>query len=140
MTTFTVPGRPQGKGRPRFSGGRVHTPKKTADYERRVAMEAIAGGVRMIDGAVSLMIVATFRAPTRLPRRVRQEMEDCGAPHTGHLDCDNIAKAIADALNGVAYRDDAQVALLSVVKIHGPEPGVSVSVGPLILTSGGGVG
>ena len=31
-------------------------------------------------------------------------------------DADNIAKIICDALNGIAYQDDAAVAELSVVK------------------------
>lgn len=31
-------------------------------------------------------------------------------------DCDNIAKSICDALNGIAYRDDRQIATLAVRK------------------------
>lgn len=33
-------------------------------------------------------------------------------------DCDNIAKTILDALNGLAYDDDAQVVYLSVYKLY----------------------
>lgn len=35
--TFTVPGEPRGKGRPRFSGGRAYTDSETRAYERKIA-------------------------------------------------------------------------------------------------------
>lgn len=35
---------------------------------------------------------------------------------TGKPDCDNIAKAVLDALNGVAFDDDSQVVTLVVRK------------------------
>ena len=33
-----------------------------------------------------------------------------------HKDCDNIAKIILDALNGIAYKDDKQIVMLNVEK------------------------
>ena len=41
-----------------------------------------------------------------------------GAFYTKKPDCDNIAKIILDALNGIAYDDDSQVAMLNVVKLY----------------------
>lgn len=41
-------------------------------------------------------------------------------------DCDNIAKIICDALNGVAYDDDKQIVALKVTKIYSDEPRVIV--------------
>ena len=43
-------------------------------------------------------------------------------------DCDNIAKIICDALNGVAYDDDKQIVALKVTKIYSAEPRVLVWV------------
>ena len=43
-------------------------------------------------------------------------------------DTDNIAKAILDALNGVAYYDDAQVVELHVVKKYSDEPRAEVMI------------
>lgn len=43
-------------------------------------------------------------------------------------DTDNIAKAICDALNGVAYRDDAQICCLTVQKQYSEMSAVSVRI------------
>ena len=43
-------------------------------------------------------------------------------------DCDNIAKIILDALNGLAYDDDAQVVQLSVKKQYGIADHVTVTL------------
>ena len=43
-------------------------------------------------------------------------------------DADNIAKAILDALNGLAYYDDAQVVHLEVQKRYSNEPRAEVFI------------
>lgn len=39
-------------------------------------------------------------------------------------DCDNLAKSVLDALNGIAYNDDSQITSLHVVKEYGTQPKV----------------
>jgi len=41
-------------------------------------------------------------------------------------DTDNIAKSILDSLNGIAYKDDKQVVMLTVEKWYAEVPSVSV--------------
>jgi Holliday junction resolvase RusA-like endonuclease len=41
-------------------------------------------------------------------------------------DFDNIAKIVCDALNGVAWHDDAQIVNAQVIKLYGVEPCVKV--------------
>jgi len=43
-------------------------------------------------------------------------------------DCDNIAKNICDALNGIAYPDDRQISILLVHKIYDTSPFVEVEI------------
>ncbi|MEX5590971.1 RusA family crossover junction endodeoxyribonuclease, partial [Pseudomonas urmiensis] len=43
-------------------------------------------------------------------------------------DADNIAKAVTDALNGLAYKDDSQIVILSVYKQYGETPQVGVTI------------
>ena len=43
-------------------------------------------------------------------------------------DCDNIAKAVLDALNGLAYKDDSQVTELTVRKLYAEEGSVGVRI------------
>lgn len=96
---FTIPGRPIGKRRPRVTlrGRRaiVYTPKESREYEERVAWEAKAAGVTILQGPVSVRIVAYIAGRRR-------------------ADADNLAKSILDGLNGVAYEDDSQVVTLEV--------------------------
>ena len=43
-------------------------------------------------------------------------------------DIDNVIKAVLDALNGIAYKDDARVVELEARKVYGNEPGVAVEI------------
>lgn len=43
-------------------------------------------------------------------------------------DMDNIVKVVADALNGVAYHDDVQIALVQAKKCYSAVEGLDVTV------------
>lgn len=130
--TFTIEGIPQGKERARTvrnTYGRVmtYTPRKTRDYEKLVSM-AYGYGPRFQDNPVSITILAVFPIPKSYSKK-RKELCLSGAelPKT-KPDLDNIAKAILDGLNGIAYNDDKQVAQLCVTKRYGNQPLVKVYV------------
>ena len=48
--------------------------------------------------------------------------------YTKKVDCDNLAKIVLDSLNGIAYKDDAQIFELSVKKLYADEPRVVVTL------------
>lgn len=106
--TFFVPGRPVGKGRPRFTRqGHAYTPDKTKAYETLVKLcWKEAGGVKLT-GPVFARIYARFAIPKSYPKSKAEKLRGHG--YTGKPDADNIAKAVLDALNGLAYDDDSQV-------------------------------
>lgn len=87
------------------------------EYKRTIAFayRLAARGVRFDDGPVHVTVIAVFPRP-----KTRQAVDWPGAdgdrPHTAKPDADNLAKAVLDALNGTAWRDDAQVSRLHVVK------------------------
>jgi Holliday junction resolvase RusA-like endonuclease len=56
----------------------------------------------------------------------------------GRPDVDNLAKLAMDALNGVFWIDDAQIADLTVTKRYRDTPGTSVSITMLTGTKGEG--
>lgn len=132
MTTFTIPGKPMGQPRARFARigtfVRSYDPKEATSYKATVAQFAQAAGVKPIAGPVIVTITAYMPRPQRLCRK----RDDPGVlPATCKPDCDNIGKIICDALNGVAYADDAQVVDLHVFKRYhqlGGMPGVMVTV------------
>lgn len=107
--TFTVPGKPQGKGRPRFSRGRTYTPKKTVEYEALIKRCYLLHGGVKLEGAVRLRILVLYPIPKKTKAIDRQLMVQGHILPTKKPDGDNIEKAVADALNGVAYDDDSQI-------------------------------
>ena len=132
MSSFTVHGEPQGKARPRAvkqSGiMRVYTPQKTKDYEREIATAYKTQCNGMFSGAVEMEIHAYYTIPKSASRkRVLDMVSDKERP-TKKPDGDNIAKAVCDALNGVAYKDDAQVVDLTVRKYYSKLPYIQVFI------------
>ena len=66
-----------------------------------------------LEGPVAMSIVAIFPRPGRLIWKKRPMPRE---PHISRPDVDNCFKAVADALTGLAYRDDAQVSSMSFTK------------------------
>ena len=125
--TFFVPGTPKGKGRPRFSrkSGRAYTPAQTAAYESTVAYagHTAMGGKSLLEGPVGVKMTAVFGIPASWSTKRKRE----ALHHTSKPDADNIAKC-CDALNGIVWKDDAQVARISISKVYGEVPGLHVFV------------
>jgi len=132
--TFTIPGEPVAKGRPRsfVRGGHVahYTPEKTARYENLVklaAQQAMAGRLPL-EGAVYLVVRASMGIPVSWSVKRRIAAASGTVTPTKRPDLDNIVKAVKDGLNGVAWRDDAQVIELHAIKRYSATPSVYVQV------------
>jgi Holliday junction resolvase RusA-like endonuclease len=129
---FTVPGTPRAKQRPRMNTLThvVYTPPETREYEQEVKLAYIAkfGKIPRFakDKALSLSIKAYFSTPESMPLRKKLFLTATNAPHIKKPDGDNIIKTVADALNGLAYRDDAQICHEEIFKIYGDPPRVEV--------------
>ena len=119
--TFEVPGKPRGKARPRFARGRAYTPAETAAYENLVGLMYKQAGGQCLEGPIDLHITAYFPIPPSAPKAKRAQMASGCIQHTIRPDADNLAKAILDGLNGIAFTDDKQVWRLAVEKRYGPE-------------------
>lgn len=119
MIYFFVPGKVQGKARPRFSSrsGTVYTPGKTKSYERQIAEAYEAQHGPCFDGAVMVVIEAVFPIPKSWPRAKKAEAA-AGKLAPGKPDIDNILKVVLDGLNGIAYKDDKQVTMTQCKKIY----------------------
>ena len=125
--TFAIPGDPVGKARPRFSG-HAYTPDKTKAYEDRVRWAYRAAHGPTFDGPVKLRIVARYRIPKSAPKKTREAMDAGRIAPTKRPDLDNVCKIIMDALNGMAYADDAQVCEITAGKSYAVEPRVTVQI------------
>ena len=136
---FIIPGDPTGKGRPQFSTVNGHavarTPKKTRDYEAFVKMCYLnsASKLDFIDGYVYAQIDCFYAIPKSYSKKKRQLIEAGLMFPDKKPDCDNIAKGILDALNGIAYNDDKQVIELHVYKRFTERPRVEVTIKELTV-------
>lgn len=110
-----VPGKVVGKMRPRFTtaGGaaRAYTPRKSLEFENRVAAEYRKQGGRLHRGAVQVTVAYRRPLPKSLPRYRSGEWDEVKP------DLDNVAKSVLDALNGLAYEDDSSVVMLTAYRL-----------------------
>jgi Holliday junction resolvase RusA-like endonuclease len=137
--SFSIPGVAVGKGRPRIStrGGfaRAYTPAPTVVYEAQVAAagkQAMAdAGLELLETPLNVRIDVFVQIPKSFSKKKREQALTAEI-FPGRPDIDNVAKAILDALNGVAYKDDDQVVNLSVSKRYAIDPFVSVRISEVL--------
>ncbi len=136
MFSFFVPGQPQGKGRPRHKGKITYTPRKTKEYEKQVVKCFTDKYPKYIpieeNMAVMIGIVAQYKIPKSLSKAKKALIAEGNVYPLVKPDCDNIGKAIMDALNGYAYKDDKQVVNCLIEKkyaVNDEDIGVKVFVG-----------
>ena len=112
MASFIYQGPVRGQERPRFGQGRTYESDKAKAYKDDLASAYRAqDGTRFEKGTPVAVFIHAFRPlPKDRPKRVVSE------PWTVKPDADNVAKAVLDALNGVAWADDSQVVRVTVWK------------------------
>ncbi len=132
---FTIQGEPKGKGRPRFAKQgkyvRTYTPDDTVYYENLVKMEYIrqCKDFKFADDTqLDMRIMAYYSIPARTSKKRKKLMVDKILRPTKKPDWDNIGKIVADSLNGIAYRDDAQIVDSMVRKFYSENPRVEVKI------------
>lgn len=133
VVTFTVPGEPKGKQRPRVANmngyARAYTPRQTVNYENWVkACYYEQVGQQQLKPPIAAHIKGVFPIPKSTSKKQRAAMIAGKTLHTKKVDCDNLAKIILDSLNSIAYHDDAGIARLTVEKVYGEQPQVEVTL------------
>lgn len=135
--TFHVPGVPVAKGRARITtrGGKVRsfTPPKTVAFEGLVSLaaERAMDGADPIVGPVHLALYVQLPIPQSWSGKKKLAalsgtLQPCSRP-----DLDNYIKSVCDGGNGILWRDDSQVVLLTATKRYAEVPGLDVEVLPL---------
>lgn len=127
MTPLFVPGAPAPQGSKRHVGRGVlvESSKAVGPWRERVALAAHAHGVELIeDGPVLVRLDFVMPRPRSAPKTRT-------AAATKRPDVDKLARAILDALTGIAWRDDSQVIELSATKaiaLPGEPSGVQILI------------
>lgn len=135
---FFAEGLPKGQPRPRaFSRGghaAVYDPGTAEGWKGQIA---IAAQPHLPNAPIVCPVsLELWFAMPRPKSHFRTRIDGYGllkddAPtwHIGKPDCDNLAKAVLDALTTLRmWADDALVASLSVSKVYGERPGCSVKI------------
>jgi Holliday junction resolvase RusA-like endonuclease len=125
-----IDGAPVGKGRPRFvrQSGQVYTPPRTANYEavlQWAAQLAMAGRAPLTGPLAAILTAYMPTAPSWSKKKLAAAL--AGEIRPRLPDWDNLAKA-TDALNGVVWRDDSQVADGRVIKLYSDRPRLEIEV------------
>ncbi len=129
VVSFTIPGEPKAKQRPRVAKGHAYTPEQTVNYENWVKacyLESV--GQEKLEGEIRATIVAYFKVPKSASKKDKLAMLSSAKKPTKKPDVDNIAKIILDPLNLLAYDDDKQIVELRVAKRYSEQPRVEVQL------------
>jgi crossover junction endodeoxyribonuclease RusA len=131
--SFVVRGAPVAKGSmrvvPTQRGPRVVHSSKLAHWEnliREAALKAIpqCWPVHNAINAVMVFFLPRPKYHRRPDGTLRKKY--CEAPHLSYPDLDKLARAVLDALTGIAWRDDSQVAYMMASKQYADAPGCEI--------------
>lgn len=107
------------------------TPDNTVLYENLIKDQYLnhCNGLYLERGIpVTLRIVARYLPPKSTSKKRTQDMMEGRELPLKKPDIDNIVKVVADALNGVAYHDDTQIAYVAAKKAYSAVEGLDITV------------
>lgn len=132
---FTVMGEPRGKQRAKtYRHGnftKTVTPEQTVVYENLIALEYRRQCMDFRFGdktMLAITIEAHFSIPKSASKKNRALMIEKMLRPVKKPDGDNIIKVVCDALNGLAYHDDAQIVDMVVRKYYAESPKLVISI------------
>lgn len=132
---LTIPGKPFGKQRPRVTkAGIAYTPQETVNYENFIKLLYIQQYKDLkLEGPLRMIIRAFYKIPKNASKKDKKLMEQNIIRPTKKPDMDNIIKIIADALNGLAYRDDSQIVECTIEKYFSDEERVEIEIEEMLV-------
>ena len=127
---FVVPGRPQEKQRPRWSKTRMYSPIETVNYETYVKEMFVISYPDFVplEGPLRMTIIAYLMIPKSTSKKRAKMMADRIIIPEKRPDWDNLGKIVSDALEGLAYKRDSQIATGIVHKRYSNQPRLEIEV------------
>ena len=129
--SFPLPSKPQ--ARPRFNSRqkRAYEDKGMTNYKQTIGYYAMAARPELIDkGAVMVEVCFYIQAPQYLlkSKKKRQLVEREVLYCDKKPDIDNYFKAVTDAVNGIMYKDDGQIAVMICRKVYSLNPRTELEI------------
>lgn len=123
--------KPSGKQRHSGSGRSAYTPKETVRAESiiktYVKIEMLKKNIKMSTSHIKLSIIYYFK------RTKHTIKTDSYHFRSKKPDSDNLDKLVMDSMNGVLYKDDAQVCILHCEKRYNDIEGIHLSAEEMSL-------
>ena len=144
-----IPGEPVGKQRAKVFPVRTRTgliirrgvtPEKTVNYETliRQLFAVKYPAFEPLEGPLALTVEAFLLIPKSASGKKRAAMADGEIIPEKRPDFDNLAKTAADALQGVAFRNDSQIAEAVILKRYSTAPRMKIVIEPVAEVEIGG--
>jgi len=145
MISFFASGQPTAKARARHRQIKpkvgkpfiqTYTPTKTVSYEKMIGSLAkqYMNGRKPSKRPIEIDVVMFFEVPKSWPKWKQEAALNGLIAHTTKPDADNVLKALKDALNDIAWQDDAYVCIGHFAKFYADKPGVQMEVNELNLS------
>lgn len=113
---------PQAKQRPRHTrSGHTYTPSKTRNFESTLKLMAKNVVKEPFDAPLRVSIIFYITRPKSVKR----------AYPSVKPDCDNLIKAVCDAMNNIIWKDDSLICEISAKKVYSEKGGIHLEVNPL---------
>ena len=135
ISTIVISGAPISKARPRFTGKTAYDSQKKAKEYQIIEVMSQKDSWVYHEGALFMSCLFKMPIPKSLSRKKRELFSE--SHHSSRPDIDNMVKWVMDLLNGVAFRDDAQISILESQKIYHEEPSTFIKIFELESTGSG---
>ena len=136
---YTIPIDPKPQSRPRFTSQGFRRAYEKADmkaYKRAVAYHVMSQNPKKIEKGPVAITVRCFIYPPKYILNVkskRRALEEETMSVDKKSDLDNYFKAITDAVNGILYKDDGQIARMSATKVYSLNPRTEIEIEEMSL-------
>ena len=133
MVKLIIFGDPVAQGRPRATTingkARVYDPRKSRDYKNYIRMEAAKEAPQqLIENPVVLHLSLYRSIPKSFSKKKTELAEQGKIRPTTKPDASNYLKLVEDALNGVIWKDDAQIVRVLVDKYYSSKPRIEIEI------------
>lgn len=123
MTRIWVPIEPMGAPRPRVTRYGTYNDPKYTKYKQIISLIS-RPQCKVSEKPISMQIEFFFT----IPKSWTKKKKESALWHTSKPDSDNLIKGVKDALNGIAYLDDAQVCSISATKKYSDRAGIMIEI------------
>ena len=128
--TLTVPGEPKGKQRPRWHKFGTYTPKETVNYEAYIKeLFAIKYPEFVpLESTLAMLLKIYLSIPSSASNKKKELMKKNEIKPGKRPDIDNVLKAVCDALEKLAYKNDSQFVSIFTIKEYSERPRLEISI------------